>query len=405
MPVREYSDVRGHAPVVSLTDLPNAVGGVRTITAGRWKLGAPITLPNGERLVIADGASLSGEEHTEHVILGNVDGAALITFEGNGGAGEGRAPQFFGVVNNSPTGDGIHFVGTDSSQSFVSFKMYARGGRYGFCASGTCNAIVSSDALFEGDTAGAYIEAAAQFLRIRDVRLDGASAAEVVCDGSSITQAEFLRCAVVPTTNGIVLTEANGGALGTMIVSDVSGVTAPNPLVGISESESRYTGRDNTALSNSPESSGSGIEALAYTLSDLLTNLNVTGGVTVPLLGAVDFGSIAGLTVVGNTLVVAEDMVLEANASIYCARTGNLQRGTPALQWQVNGVGRGPAGQAYIRGSSNANEGTPSVSALLNLNAGDVITLRSFATGATSTTMFVQMDDAFPSMLQIKRLS
>lgn len=403
-----YSDFRGHAPITQLSDLPDAVGDVRTVASGRWKLGAPITLPDGERLVIADGATLSGDEHTEHVIFGNVDGEALLTFEGDGGAGEGRSPQGFSVVNNSATGDGIHYIGADSAHSFVSFKMYARGGRYGFCASGTCNAIVCSDALFEGDTAGALIEAEAQFLRIRDVRLDGASAAEVVCDGSSISQAEFLRCAVVPTTNGLVLTEANGGALGAMIVADVSGVTAPNPLVGISESESRYTGRDNTALPNSP-STPTAQEVFVYTLSDLTTNLNASLPIDVPLLGAASLGGIAGLAVVGNTLVAAKAMIIDAYAHLFVADspTAGATRGVIALYWErTRGLDAeivSPAGaNNYIRNSSGSDEAGPRTKGIIDLQAGDVLRLKSARIAGAGT---MRMDDRYPSQIQLKRIA
>lgn len=99
-----YSDFCGHTPLTSVDQLPAAVGGVRTIAAGRWKLGAALALPAGERLVLAAGASLSGEDHTEHVISGDVAGAALVTLEGDGGAMRGRAPSHLSVVNANAGG-------------------------------------------------------------------------------------------------------------------------------------------------------------------------------------------------------------------------------------------------------------------------------------------------------------
>ena len=245
-----YSSMRGHRPITALEDLPDAVAGVRTVPSGAWKLGASITLPNDERLVLADGATLSGDEHTEHVIFGNVDGA-LVTFQGNGGAGRGRSPHNLSVVNAHSNGDGIHVEGTGSGQSFVSFKVYAEGGRYGICYTGTIGALVCSDGRFEGGAAAVRVEGPAAAVRIRDVRCDGADAISVdVAAGIAVGQLEMLRC-VLFTSTGVRLVEADTYAVGSVIVTDTSGVTPTTPLVGVAETDARYSGNDNTAMPNS----------------------------------------------------------------------------------------------------------------------------------------------------------
>lgn len=143
-------------------------------------------------------------------------------------------------------------------------------------------------------------------------------------------------------------------------------------------------------------------QSAKYSNTDVTTLINVTTPFNIPVFGQEDWNDNSSLYVlIGDYLQISETGRYEITANISIASGSNSARKAPEIYILVNGIREGSyASTGYMRRTSEHEEASLHCSEVLELNAGDSI---SIAVAATANTGAVTMRSAGSSDFYIEK--